>query len=240
MCIKNWEVIHWDYLDITKEFIKKGEKFDFIILDPPYEVQSNGGWTVNNLKKLNKSLNEWIVKENIVSWYDYEKAFEILDKLQDNINICFFCSKKQIMIYMNRYVNEKKCTFDILFWHKNNALPTYSNKYLTDCEYILHFRKGASCKPGNYKDAQTVYFWSINHKDKKLFWHPSIKPLELVEKLIRNHSRPWDKILDFFAWSWTTGVACQNTGRKFVLVEKAEKYYNLCNQRLLNNLPITY
>ena len=242
MKFKNWEVIHWDYLDVTKELISKGEKFHLVLIDPPYEVQSNGGGSVNKIKKLNKSLNEWIVKDDIVSGYDYEKTFDILDKLQDNINICFFCSKKQIMTYLNRYVNEKKCTFDIILWHKNNALPTYSNKYLSDCEYILHFRKWASCKPENYKDAQTVYFWSINHKDKKLHGHPTIKPIELVEKLIRNHSKPWDKVLDFFAWSWTTWVGCQNTWRKFVLVEKAQKYYELsCNRvsdnekRIINN-----
>jgi len=135
---------------------------------------------------------------------------------------------------MNRYVTEKKCTFDILFWHKNNALPTYSNKYLTDCEYILHFRKWASCHPKNYEDAKTVYLWSINHKDKKIYGHPTIKPLELVERFIRNSSYEWQTILDPFMWSWTTWVACQKNNRKFIWIELDEEYYNIAKARIEN------
>ena len=235
--IWNWTAYLWDCLIEMDNLIKEWVKIDLIVLDPPYEVQCNGWGTVNNIKKLNKSLNAWIVKSNLVKWYDYDWVFERLDLLQNNINIYFFCSKTQIMKYMNRYVNEKKCTFDILFWHKNNALPTYSNKYLSDCEYILHFRKWAKCKPENYKDAQTVYLSSINHKDKKIFWHPTIKPLDLVEKIIRNSSKEWDLILDCFSWSWTTWVACQNTNRKFIMIEKDENYFNVWVERINNLIP---
>lgn len=225
-------VVHGDCYEEMERLISENIKMDLIILDPPYEVQSNGGWTVNTIKKLNKSLNNGIVKDNLVKWYDYQRAFDLLDKLQDNINIYFFCSKKQIMTYMNRYVNEKKCTFDIIMWHKKNALPTYFNKYLTDCEYILHFRKWAKCKPESYEDAKTVFLWEINHKDKKLYWHPSIKPLPLLEKIIRNSSSPWDTVFDCFAWSGTTWVAAKNTGRNYYLVENELKNINLIHQRL--------
>jgi len=226
----------WDCLELMKQI--PDWSIDAIITDPPYEVSVNGWWTVNNIKKLNKSLNEWIVKANIVSWYDYDWVFEQFDRLQKNINIYIFCWKKQIMRYMERYVTNKKCTFDILFRHKNNALPTYFNKYLTDCEYLLHFRKWASCHPKSYEDAKTVYLWSINHKDKKLYGHPTIKPLDLIEKIIRNSTNEWDLVLDPFMWSWTTAVACKNMNRNFVWMEISQEYVNTANNRLHNSISL--
>lgn len=47
-------------------------------------------------------------------------------------------------------------------------MPTYNNKYLTDKEYCLYFRKGGYCNPQNYYDAKTVWELPINIKDKKL------------------------------------------------------------------------
>ena len=57
------------------------------------------------------------------------------------INIYLWCNKAQIPQYFNFYVNDLKCRFDILCWHKTNAIPTYSNKYLSDTEYLLYFHK---------------------------------------------------------------------------------------------------
>jgi site-specific DNA-methyltransferase (adenine-specific) len=226
------KTIHWDCIVEMDKLIEKGLKVDLIIIDPPYEIEANGWGTINNVMKLNKSFQDWIVKENLHKWYDYEKVLNRLDKLQDKINIYIFCSKNQIPLYINRYVNEKKCVYNFLFWHKNNALPTYSNKYLSDCEYILHFRKWAKCHPETYEDAQTVYFWSINKKDKKEWEHPTIKPLELIEKLIRNSSNEWDLVLDCFAWSWTTWVACKNLKRNYLMIEEKKQYIDIIHKRL--------
>ena len=226
------KLINWDCIKEMDKLIEQGVRVDLIIIDPPYEVSINWGGTVNNIKKLNKSLNEWIWKANLISWFDYDWVFERFEKIQDNINMYIFCWKKQIMRYLNKYVTEKKCTFDILFWHKNNALPTYSNKYLSDCEYILHFRKWAKCKPQNYEDAKTVYLGSINHKDKKIWNHPTIKPLDLVEKIIRNSSKEWDLVLDCFLGSWTTWVACRNLNRDFIWIELDETYFNIAKDRI--------
>ena len=210
-------VVYGDCYEEMERLISKNIKMDLIILDPPYEVQSNGGWTVNTIKKLNKSLNNGIVKDNLVKWYDYNRAFELLDKLQDNINIYFFCSKKQIMTYMNRYVNEKKkCTFDIIMWHKKNALPTYFNKYLTDCEYILHFRKWAKCKPESYEDAKTIFLWEINHKDKKTL----LTPVNKTNSITRENYKKFIESMRYSIWllrlKWKY-LSCSKKYRKKVL-----------------------
>ena len=104
------------------------------------------------------------------------------------------------------------------------------------CEYILHFRKGAKCKPQSYEDAKTVFLGSINHKDNKLYGHPTVKPLELVEKLIRNSSSEGEIVLDTFCGSGTTCVACERLNRNYIGIEISPEYCELSEKRINNAL----
>lgn len=209
---------------------------DLLYTDPPYDISAtSGGGTVNNVKKLNKSLKE-LDEANITEGYDIEKFGEEFLRILKEPNIYLWCNKKQIPDYFNFYVNKHKCKFEIIKWSKGNALPTYSNKYLSDTEYCLYFYKGkGKTFPQSYDDAKTYYFAPINHKDKKLYGHPTIKPLDLVEKGIRNSSREDWIVFDPFMGSGTTGVACVNNNRNFIGVELNEEYFNIAKERIENN-----
>lgn len=62
--------------------------------------------------------------------------------------------------------------------------------------------------------------------------HPTQKPVALIEYLIKTYTNENECVLDFTAGSGTTGVACINTNRKCVLIEKEEKYCFIAKQRL--------
>ena len=68
--------------------------------------------------------------------------------------------------------------------------------------------------------------------------HPSVarhrteKSIPLLEWLIKTYTNEGDLVLDNCAGSGTTGVACKNLNRNYILIEKEEKYYNICKQRL--------
>ncbi len=62
--------------------------------------------------------------------------------------------------------------------------------------------------------------------------HPTEKPIKLFEYLVGVSSNENDKILDPFAGSGTTGVACKNLNRKFILIEKEQEYIDVINKRL--------
>jgi site-specific DNA-methyltransferase (adenine-specific) len=62
--------------------------------------------------------------------------------------------------------------------------------------------------------------------------HPTQKPVSLFEYLIKTHSQKGGIVLDNCAGSGTTGVACQNTERSYILIEKDEKYYEAAKKRL--------
>lgn len=61
--------------------------------------------------------------------------------------------------------------------------------------------------------------------------HPTMKPVELVERAVRNHSAPGETVLDPFAGSGTTLVACERSGRRACLVEKAPGYADVIARR---------
>jgi len=63
--------------------------------------------------------------------------------------------------------------------------------------------------------------------------HPTQKPVALFEYLIKTYSNEGDLVLDNCAGSGTTGVACINTNRQFILIEKEDKYFQICKERCL-------
>lgn len=69
---------------------------------------------------------------------------------------------------------------------------------------------------------------------QKVNLHPTQKPVSLLEYLIRTYTNEGSLVLDSCAGSGSVGVACLNTGRDFILIEKEEKYYNTIIDRLID------
>ena len=72
----------------------------------------------------------------------------------------------------------------------------------------------------------------ISNADKTNNYHPTQKPVELFEYLIKTYSNEGDTVLDCTAGSGTTGVACKNLNRNYILIEKEQKYYDIIKERL--------
>ena len=62
--------------------------------------------------------------------------------------------------------------------------------------------------------------------------HPTQKPIELMEYLIKTYTNENDLILDNCAGSGTTAIACLNTKRQFIVMEKEQKYYDIILKRV--------
>jgi site-specific DNA-methyltransferase (adenine-specific) len=78
---------------------------------------------------------------------------------------------------------------------------------------------------------------SNQHTTQKI--HPAVFPVDLPEFFIKAFTNESDVVLDLFAGSGTTGIACLNTNRNFILMEKEEKYYEIIKKRIdeHNNNP---
>lgn len=62
--------------------------------------------------------------------------------------------------------------------------------------------------------------------------HPTQKPVELLEYLIKTYSDEGDTILDNCMGSGSTGIACKNTNRNFIGIELNEEYFNIAKERI--------
>ncbi len=74
-----------------------------------------------------------------------------------------------------------------------------------------------------------LYFKTAESEGKH---HPTQKPISLYEYLIRTYSNEGNTVLDPCMGSGTTGVACVNTNRNFIGIEKDEKYFNIAKDRI--------
>jgi site-specific DNA-methyltransferase (adenine-specific) len=68
--------------------------------------------------------------------------------------------------------------------------------------------------------------------------HPTQKPVALFEYLIRTYTNECDTVLDNCAGSFTTAIACINTNRKYICIEKDEKYFEIGKNRIVNHQPL--
>lgn len=209
---------------------------DLVLVDPPYDIKNTKSGEKSKLAKSMQVMNDQIREANIVSGFD-ELILDELVRVNKNINMYIFCNKAQLPMYMKYFVIDLGCSFDLIKWVKTNAMPTYNNKYLSDTEYCFYARKRGYCNPENYSDASTLYSAPINIKDKKKFNHPTIKPIPLLERLIRNSSKEGDKILDCFMGSGSTGVAAKNLNRNFIGIEMDEGYFNIAKERINQSQP---
>ena len=203
---------------------------DLIVTDPPYEVATQAG--SGSLSSSVDRVGHNLIQAGISDGYDIRKFGKEFIRIMKNINIYVWCNKVQIPDYLDFYVNENKCKFDILCWHKYNSIPTYHGKYLSDTEYCLFFHRGVGANPRNKTDAQTYIVSKMNTSDSKKYGHPTVKPLEFTQKLIRNSSSKGDVVFDPFMGSGTTGVAATSEGRKFIGCEINEGFYQTAKERI--------
>ena len=222
-------IYNGDAYELIKQIPDKS--IDLIVTDPPYLIENTSGGTNNELGKSIKNMNTQLESGEFTKSIN-KNILDDFVRVMKKINIYIWCNHKQIPMYLDYFVNNLQCKFDIIIWHKTNATPLFQNKYMTDKEYCLYFRKGAYCNPINYDTAKTVYNLPINIGDKKKFGHPTIKPLSIIENLIKNSSVEGDVVLDPFLGSGTTAVACKELNRQYIGFEIDKKYYNIANDRL--------
>lgn len=80
-------------------------------------------------------------------------------------------------------------------------------------------------------DTALLNFKCVHNSSGKV--HPTQKPVDLCEYLIKTYTNEGESVLDFVMGSGTTGVACKNLNRKFIGVEMDEKYFTVAKERIL-------
>jgi site-specific DNA-methyltransferase (adenine-specific) len=124
---------------------------------------------------------------------------------------------------------------------KNGSKASYSPIMEPGDPYKTNARTGGACY-GKTKAVTTVsdgqrYPKTIIRVDSERGDHPTQKPVALFAYLIRTYSKPGDIVLDCCAGSGTAGVACVETGRRWILIEKEKKYCEIARGRIDRAIP---
>lgn len=137
-------------------------------------------------------------------------------KVHETISVFY---KKQ-PTYNPQMVNRKFSTIGIFGKEKNSSTHNHQTyKYSKDYDKTKTYPRSIQ---------------KFNRDTLKGSLHPTQKPVALCEFLIKTYTNEGDLVLDNCAGSGTTGVACINTKRNFILIEKEEKYYKIAEERINN------
>ena len=85
---------------------------------------------------------------------------------------------------------------------------------------------------GSYETKHKFWVQNVNTADKRLYGHPTVKPLNIIQQLIENSSPVGGVILDPFIGSGTTAIASIRSGRHFVGFEIDKTYYETAMKRI--------
>ena len=198
-----------------------------LLTDPPY-LHVKGGCKCKWLNVGVKDPNSQIVSE--MSDFDRDKIYEFLNAVKPKMkqfNGYIFCSKLQLPYYLN-YALENNLQFDVLIWDKcRTGIHSYKF-YSTNYEYIVRLYK-----KGLYKVEDVMLYQKIQRckvpSDKV---HIAQKPVELLKNLLLVSTLKGDVVLDPFAGSGSTGVACRELGRNYICIEKDKKHFKTMQGRL--------
>ena len=208
-----------DCLKIMQNIPK--ESIDMILCDLPFGVTKNKWDSIINLEAL------WKLYEKIIK----ERGIIILHG-QDKFSAKLMLSNVKLHKYN-------------LIWQKTTAtgflnakkLPVYNPQKTTG-----HKRKISTKKTTNYGTYKNTTYDSTERYPKSILTfptdkqksalHPTQKPVALLEYLIKTYTNEGALILDNCAGSGSTGVACKNLNRNYLLIEKEDKYYDIIVERL--------
>lgn len=214
--------------DALEEMQKLPDKsVDLVITDVPYNINVKQGAGAYGSRK------HWNVVQTLANLSNGVSG-EILEELcrvMKKINIYIFCSKAQIPQMLNFFL-AKKCNWQLISWHKDNAIPACGNSYMPDTEYCLFFREKGVRVEGTPKTKATYYVTHRNDKDRNKYGHPTPKPKDIIKNFIINSSNEGDIILDPYIGSGTTAVAALELDRQYIGIEIEKEYCEIAEERI--------
>lgn len=175
---------------------------DFVLTDPPYGIGEDGGKN-RRMQSKHKKLN-WDKKPDKIYFQEIKRI-----------------SKNQIIWggnYFTDFLYPSSCW---LCWDKKLYNSDFSDFELAWTSFNSGCKIFIKCKNGG-----NIKLFKESHQ------HPTQKPVSLFQWILQNYSTPGMTIFDPFAGSGTTAIACLETGRNYILVEKEKEYFDIINNRI--------
>ena len=250
---EEYKLYNGDCLAVMDKLIEQGVKVDAVICDPPYGTTACKWDIVIPFDEMWNRLNKLIKPTGAIALFATEPfATKLRISNFDNYKYDWYCIKTKPSLYQhakNRPMRavENACVFSKSKWGHKSQLKDKRMEYnpqgissIGIKTVTKNFNAGGVVgeRPnqiGKQYEAFTGFptdvleFKSITGKS---CLHPTQKPVDLLEFLVKTYTEESDLVLDFTMGSGSTGVACINTNRKFIGVEINEKYFNIAKDRI--------
>lgn len=242
---EHMQLYQQDALEATNVIRKKS--IDMIFADPPYFL-SNDGVTVQSGNFVSVNKGEWDKKESDIAvdifndrWIKECKAL-----LKDDGTLWISGTHHNIYSIGHLLIKNDFKILNNITWFKPNASPNLSCRYFTHSnEQIIWAKKNNTLKHTfNYKvmkainnDKQMRDVWEIPltpQSEKKQGYHPTQKPIKLLERIVQSSTNKNDIVLDPFNGSGTTGLAAVSNERSYIGLDLSKDYLDLTVKRYKN------
>ena len=189
---------------------------DLVLTDIPYgEVNRQSG----GLRSLDKGAADTFDNTNL------EFLVKEFGRVATN-SIYVFCGTQQISSLAAGFTS-MGMTVRVGAWNKTNPSPMNGSRlWVSGLEFCVYARKANAVHNEHCQKA----LWDAPSGRSKI--HPTQKPLQLFERLVRASSDEGHTVFDPFMGSGTTGVACANTGRNFIGIERDPDYFKIAQDRI--------
>lgn len=199
-----------------------GSKADMIFTDPPYNVDYEGqdGMKIQNDKQSDADFREFL-----------EKAFaNLAESVKDGGAIYCCHADTEGLNFRSAFQDAGFKLSECLVWVKNSLVLGRQDYHWRHEPILYGWKEGAGHYFVDDRTQDTV--WEYN-KPKANDLHPTMKPLELVGRAIKNSSRKGETVLDTFGGSGSTMIAADQIGRKCLMMELDERYSDVIVKRYL-------
>ena len=199
-----------------------GKVADMIFTDPPYNVDYEGGtgMKIQNDKQKDADFFEFLTK-----------AFNNMAANVKNGGSIYCChADTEGINFRTAFKSAGFKLAECLIWVKNSLVLGRQDYHWRHEPILYGWKEGASHYFVDDRTQDTV--WEYN-KPKNNDLHPTMKPLELVGKAIKNSSKKGERVLDLFGGSGSTLIASEQIDRCALLMELDEKYVDVIVKRYL-------
>ena len=209
-------------------------KVDAVITDPPYSVSVAGyvhvGLPGKGSRRLDffKGDDDWAAMTALV----VEAIEKAEAQLKESGSVYAWCGHRQFGNILS-YFESKGYSTRFLVWAKKCPAPAPPNAgWSSGAELCIYAYKPGRTWNGKWQENNVLVFDSYRFGKPGKVDHPTQKPLDLIQKLVRLSTSETHTILDPFMGSGTTLVAAKNLGRKAIGLEIEEKYCEIAAERL--------
>ena len=249
------ELIHGDCLEIMDKLIKENTKIDSIICDLPYGTTGCKWDNIIPFNEMWERLNK-LIKSNgaIVLFSSKPFTFKLGSSNIKNYKHYWVWDKEVCGAFALAKKRPMIVTEDILVFSKNNNKVNYY-PIMEDAQpkNIRPINLGSSSSSAtpvssgiaksdkNYNPKKRypkniIKYSKYNKECNQLNRvHPTQKPIEIMQYLIKTYTNEGEIVLDFTMGSGSTGVACLNCDRRFIGIELDEKYFDITINRIFEN-----